>query len=365
MKKQFIVFFILLIAVIPISLSGQRYLRGRITDTENDKPIPGASVFISNTTIGTTTDTEGYYQLSIPEEGSYRLTISHVGYQSVFRDIEPGNVSMVINIAMNIIELEEITVSARVRFRQKDINLFWRTILGESPSRKTIHVLNPEVVYFYYNSETKKLKVTCREPLQIVNYETGYRIHYVLNSFTHDYNENDSDWSNQLIFSELKPENIRQKIKWEDKRRKLYSISLTKFIKSLYNNSLHNEGFVLVNFHQKTGSDNPYQISLLDSESILSKKSPDNSRTLSLYDKQVMIICYGSPITVDDLNIIQHTPNEIFIRNRVLCINLLKGNSIRIFPNGTYANRLIISPVNLSSTLLGLNMRLPFEYLPE
>jgi len=70
--------------------------------------------------------------------------------------------------------MEEVTVSARIRFRQRDINLFWMTILGKPPSPKTIHAVNPEAVY-YYDSKTQILKVTCRVPLQIINPETDYQ----------------------------------------------------------------------------------------------------------------------------------------------------------------------------------------------
>jgi hypothetical protein len=248
----------------------ERYISGRITDAENGEPIPGASVFIAGTTVGATTGANGNYQLKIPGEGSYRLVVSHVGYQSVFKDIEPGNTSVTFNFALKINELDELVVTAKTRFRQRDINLFWKAILGKNPSRRTISVTNPEAVYFFFNAETRMLKVTCREPLQIVNYETGYKIHYVLNYFTHDYNQDITDWTDQCIFTELEPENSRQKSNWEKKRQEVYRYSLVKFIKSLYNNSLQDDGFVLTTLRKTSNSNNPYSVSLLNPESILS-----------------------------------------------------------------------------------------------
>jgi len=87
-------------------------------------------------------------------------------------EIEPGSSAIKFDTALLPIELEALDVSAGIRFRQTDINLFWKTILGKSPSRRTIQATNPETVYYYYNPETKILKVLCREPLQIINHET-------------------------------------------------------------------------------------------------------------------------------------------------------------------------------------------------
>lgn len=355
-----IAFFLLLI---PFTLTAQKQVSGRVTDAENSEPVVGVSVFISNTSIGTFTDLDGFYRLTVPEDGSFQLTFSHAGYKLVSKSIMPGNTPISFNVALQIHELQGVTVTANVRFRQTDINLFWKTILGESPSKKKIWVVNPETVFYFYNSETRILRVTCREPLQIVNYETGYQIHYVLDYFTHDYKTGITDWSNQTAFTELKPENINQQIKWEKKRREVYNISLAKFIKSLYNNSLYEDGFVLAGFNKFSSANNPYQITLLNPDSILSSKSADNSKTLNLSQKQLILLCYGRPVTTDDLHNIQYASKKVLTSG--LLANLLQGDSIHIFPNGTFANKLQMAPVNGSDVLLSLNRKLPFEYRSE
>jgi len=381
-----------------------RYISGRITDTEDKEPMPGASVFFDNTTIGTTTDANGQYRLKIPGHGNYRLTVSHVGYQSVFMDIEPGNTAIKFDIALQSTELEELTVAQKIKFRQTDINLFWRTILGKNPSRKTIQATNPEAVYYYYNPETKILKVTCREPLQIVNYETGYQIYYVLNYFTHDYNTGFTDWRYQSAFTELEPQNPKQKDTWEKNRKEVYDISLTKFIKSLYNNTLQNDGFVLANIN----------LSLVGRDDIVQTDSATNSKTINA-DGLLLLICYGKPVTNRDLTRLEslqqnplqtsvqvlpppdRTPGASYtatmeerlrqealkerinasrqlketenmtarFNNQGKIMNLLQGDSIQIFPDGTFTNTISMGRVNNSESLMGIGMRLPVEYATE
>ena len=378
----------------------ERYVSGRITDAENAEPITGASVFFDNTTAGISTDLEGRYRLKIPGEGSYRLTISHVGYQTAFMDIVPGTASTVFDAALQANQMEEVTVSVRVRFRRNDINLFWRTILGKNPSRRTIQATNPETVYYYYNPETQILKVTCREPLQIVNYETGYHIHYVLNRFTHDYNTGITDWDYQSAFTELQPDNLRQKDNWDKSRKSVYDISLTKFIKSLYNNSLMDDGFVLADINRNSDPDVPYRLSLLNGDDFLFTVAPDKSKTMRM-NRLVLLVCYGRPVTHNDqanllnskqeaeqpalparnipvsmgktidLNENKFTPSDPqrmfgeLLDKHGKIRNILQGDSIRIFPDGTFTNTLSMGSVNNSGSLMGLSMRLPIEYATE
>jgi hypothetical protein len=250
MVNHYKIFLGFVLWLIPFALSAQRTISGRITDAEEGTPISGAAVFISNTTAGITSDNAGYYRLKIPGDGSYRLTVSFVGYQPVFKDIEPSKTSTVFDVAMEMTSMNEVTISAKVRFRKYDIDLFWRTILGEKPSKK-IQPLNPESVYYYFNSSTGILKVTCREPLLIVKYETGYQISYILNNFTHDYRKDITNWDGEYMFTELEPKTFKQKNTWDKKRKHVYSVSVANFNKSLYHHTLLDNGFLLVWEHKK------------------------------------------------------------------------------------------------------------------
>ena len=356
-NKLYVVY--LLLWLIPFSSYSQRYISGCITDAEDGSPIPSASVFFTNTTVGTTTDSEGNYRLSIPGEGSYRLTVSHVSYQSVVQDIEPGRRSFEFNAAMQIHELDELDVSAGIRFRQRDITLFWSKILGKNPSKRTIYATNPETVYYYYNPESRILKVTCREPLEIINYETGYHIQYMLDFFIHDYQTGVTDWSYQYLFTELEPNNIRQKNTWDKNRMIVYDISITKFIKSLYNNSLQKDGFVLANFFPNPDPKIPPIFSFFSQDNISSISSSDNSKTVNFANAQVILLCYGRSINDYDISILQRGKGNASVVNMLLC------DSLRIFSDGTYSNQLHMSSVNSSISLLGLSMRLPLDYIPE
>jgi len=53
------------------------------------------------------------------------------------------------------------------------------------------------------------------------------------------------------MFTELESNTIKQKNKWEKNRKYIYSVSIANFIKSLYNNSLLDNGYSFVWEHKK------------------------------------------------------------------------------------------------------------------
>lgn len=58
-------------------------IKGVLTDTEmNNEPLPFANVIVKGTTIGTTTDENGKYELSVPK-GNQVITFSFIGYETI------------------------------------------------------------------------------------------------------------------------------------------------------------------------------------------------------------------------------------------------------------------------------------------
>ncbi len=87
--------------------SVSRTIHGNIVD-ESGEAIPGATVVLKGTSIGTITDLEGNYQLDVPE-GSWELEVSFIGYESV---IIPLSYSDEINASLTAskLALDEVVV---------------------------------------------------------------------------------------------------------------------------------------------------------------------------------------------------------------------------------------------------------------
>jgi hypothetical protein len=81
-------------------------VRGRITDN-NGEPLPGANVVVEGTTIGSVSDIEGNYSITIPNNASH-LTFSYIGYNSQTLPIT----NSVMNVALeeSQMQLQEVMV---------------------------------------------------------------------------------------------------------------------------------------------------------------------------------------------------------------------------------------------------------------
>ncbi|CAM4184415.1 TonB-dependent receptor [Zobellia nedashkovskayae] len=94
---------------------------GTLTDKElNDDPLPFANVVIKGTTIGTTSDFDGLYEIAGLEPGTYIVSYSYLGYETVdIPDVvvEAGKVTT-INVPMSASEgvsLDEVVVTTTAR----------------------------------------------------------------------------------------------------------------------------------------------------------------------------------------------------------------------------------------------------------
>jgi TonB-linked SusC/RagA family outer membrane protein len=106
----------------------QKTISGKVTD-ENGESIAGANVTVKGTAVGTITDAEGKYELTLPDNGK-TLVISFVGYLP--QEITIGNQS-VINVLLrsDIQALSEIVVVGYGQQRKSDITGAISSVKGQ------------------------------------------------------------------------------------------------------------------------------------------------------------------------------------------------------------------------------------------
>jgi TonB-linked SusC/RagA family outer membrane protein len=116
MKK--VLCFLLFIALGTAALSGQaRAITGKVVSADDGAPLPGVSVAVAGTSIGTITDAEGKYELSVPQSAE-KLVFSFVGLLSQELVIGSSNVIDVV-MQQELLKLDEVVVTALGISREK------------------------------------------------------------------------------------------------------------------------------------------------------------------------------------------------------------------------------------------------------
>lgn len=83
-----------------------RNVSGKVLDQDGE-PLPGATIIVKGTTIGTVTDLEGNYSLTLPN-GATHLDVSYIGFSS--KEVAITSESLNIRMDPDMTELEEVVV---------------------------------------------------------------------------------------------------------------------------------------------------------------------------------------------------------------------------------------------------------------
>ena len=125
---------------------------GNIIDAETREPIANANIFISNSSIGTASDKNGYFELRNLPFGRYEIIASVIGYE-----ILKAKVSVYANRRLNFrfemykqpIQMREVIVSAKgSRKRKRNLSRFRKALLGTSKNGENSYITNEEVIRF-------------------------------------------------------------------------------------------------------------------------------------------------------------------------------------------------------------------------
>lgn len=117
--KELLVWVTLILSTI-IQLNAQTQILGKVVDGETDEPLIGLSVMLKGSNIGTVTDLEGNYSLSIEEQGKQILVFSYVGYQTLEKKITIADEQAItMNIKMTSGLLGEVVIVTDGKYEKK------------------------------------------------------------------------------------------------------------------------------------------------------------------------------------------------------------------------------------------------------
>lgn len=279
--------FLLLILLIHFGTYGfGQLIKGTVMDQESGEAIDFASLHFNGTFVGTTTDSQGYFELDITKYASRPLSVSAVGYYTtVVTKIPPGERQQFF-LKRRIFEIEEVSISTKslVRKRKACLRIFRKEFIGSTRTARRCTILNEEDISFNYGSDEDTLRAYASRPLHIENLSLGYDITYYLDNFEYVRDSHTVRYKGSINYNQDLAVDEESRLKYLRRRNIVYSGSCKHFFRSLWTNSLKVSGFTVKNYNT--------------SQPLLCKQivfSDSLDRKYLQYDEE-MVIYYGKYI---------------------------------------------------------------------
>jgi len=218
---------------------------GSVLDSATREPLTPASVFCQNTTLGTVTNKQGEFSISL-KSGGYDLIFSYTGYQTQTIRVTENNKLEVLMVKEDN-SLGEVVLKNTYEVAdgwEKYGDFFTKNFIGSTPNASQCELTNPEVLTFFFYKRSNRLKVTASDALQISNKALGYNLRYQLDSFVYFYNTDINSYRGYCLYTEMEGDDSLNKV-WAARRLKAYEGSKLHFMRSYYDSTVLEDGWII------------------------------------------------------------------------------------------------------------------------
>jgi len=315
-----------LVLTFPLAALAQFKVTGKVIDSADQKPIPGATVFLANASVGTASAVDGTFTLDNVRGGQYEVVVSMIGYR-------PYRTTLLVNSNINLpdivisasaIGLQQVTIHPDPEW-ERNYEFFRRKFLGSSEYAAQCKIINPEVIDLKNDKVTGLFTAHSLEYIVIENKALGYRIKYMLDKFTNDARQSTQYYAGEASFEKLKgkPSNERR---WEKTRLKVYKGSSMHFLRSVIADSLSSQGFTVQRLILKSNPDYKGGLQPRFFETLVANpklkpdsflKQTDRSGLYALVYKDCLHINYRAEGDHSPTNIIFNQPYALFDHNGI------------------------------------------------
>lgn len=156
-------------------------INGVVSD-ENGQALMGASVYFNGTSIGTISDAEGKFSLSVENLIEPELVVSFLGYNSV-NIPNPGTDLLKIKLFPDVNSIEEVVFTTDGFSREEKLKVFKEMFLGQGEAAAQCVIINENDLQFNYDLKKNMMFAKSDKTLIIQNKYLGYDVLFDLKQF--------------------------------------------------------------------------------------------------------------------------------------------------------------------------------------
>ena len=151
------------------------------------EPIKGVKVFYDKSTIFTTTDDNGIFEIPlISLTPNPKLVFYHPDYE-IFEVTDTDKLKSEYFLKQKKDEIETLNTFSTFFPAEEMYQVFRENFLGKTKNTKETKILNKEILQLRYDTINYKFIAKASQPLQIQNNALGYHIEYYLENFEIEY----------------------------------------------------------------------------------------------------------------------------------------------------------------------------------
>lgn len=229
---------LLFLFLFPLYFSVAQSIKGTVVNDAGQK-ISNANIYIDGTKIGTVSKEDGSFILPLPEKSSGNVVFQKENYETLTKPTSEiiGKTLKVVLLKSNTIEEVTIIPYTEEAYRNY-ISYFLDQFIGYD--REQVRIKNQRTLKFSYDKKNKILKIKAPKTLMIENKNLGYEIEYNLVNFSADFESKIINCTGTSLFKQVK-NNSKVKLN----RMNAYDGSLLHFFRSIYNNTVVADGFIV------------------------------------------------------------------------------------------------------------------------
>lgn len=247
MRKMLLLTVLVLHGRLLLAQPGNGNITGTVSDSASGAPLAGVSVFLNNTSRGTSTGTKGDFHLDIPK-GNYQLVFSAIGYATLVIDVNGSRLPSPLHLLLHPRATELVAVTVEPYDKHgwvKYGRFFMENFIGTGENAADCKLKNHEVLRFFFSRRTNQLFVTATEPLHIENNALGYILTYQLDTFRANLNTKAVQYFGYPYFQPMTAAREDREKGWDFRRRLAYTGSMLHFMRSLYADRTITESFLV------------------------------------------------------------------------------------------------------------------------
>lgn len=222
-------------------------IKGKVVDS-NSTPIAGASVYLDGTTIGTSTDSEGLFEITASNKYNTLLIVRFLGYEDIIVSNPYEKDFYTFVLVQKTTEIETVVIVKDGFTRKQKLQLFREQFLGTTKYGKACKILNEEAIDFYYDLDTFIFTASSSEPIKVENPLLGYIVDFDLQDFYVKFSFKTIKSINavqSMYLGTAKYTDTSSEDKINKNRNDVYFGSSPHFFKTIIDNSWSSKNFIL------------------------------------------------------------------------------------------------------------------------